>query len=273
MGQYWFPVNITKREFVDPRRLASGLKLWEQLANHPGSGAALLILCAAMPEPRGGGDFDLDKNWHGPERTEEHHATPGPMPDTYPVIAKRTIGRWAGDRIALAGDYAQDGDLVDAPIPASSIYGHCVNGSWTDISDDVCRVIEHELCGQFLGDSVREWVDRSAVGGLEPDAARQSAADNVSSNDVDSALSTWGKANGVWHRIAEITGAPYGATRTCRALCGGTIEAGSRTLIDLPSSERPGRRLCRTCVDGTTRSNHLKKGTTHGEKGPTRLEV
>lgn len=162
MGQYWFPVNISKKEFVHPHKLASGLKLWEQLANHPGSGAALIVLCAAMPKPRGGGDFDLERNWHGPERTSEHHTTPGPMPDNYPEIAKRTIGRWAGDRIALIGDYAQDGDLPDATVPASTIYGLCSAGKWTDVSDDVCRVIEHELNGQFVGDSVREWIDPRA---------------------------------------------------------------------------------------------------------------
>jgi len=50
MGQYWKTVSLTKREYVDNYRLACGAKLWEQLANHPGTGAALVILCAAMPE-------------------------------------------------------------------------------------------------------------------------------------------------------------------------------------------------------------------------------
>ena len=102
MGQYWMCINLDKKEFIDPHKLGSGLKLWEQIANHPGVGTALIILTAAMPEPRGGGDFDLDNNWHGPERTlPEHSITPGPMPEEYPTVAKRTIGRWAGDRIAL----------------------------------------------------------------------------------------------------------------------------------------------------------------------------
>ena len=65
-----------------------------------------------MPEPRGGGDLDLDENWHGPERTLEHNISPGPMPEDYPAIARRTIGRWAGGRIALVGDYAEWSDLV-----------------------------------------------------------------------------------------------------------------------------------------------------------------
>lgn len=147
MGQYWLPVNLDKKEFIHPHKLGAGLKLWEQLANHPGTGAALIILTAAMPEPRGGGDLDLEENWHGPERKFPEHSTePGPMSEDYSTIAKRTIGRWAGDRIALIGDY------ID-----SQIYEACVEGKYTDISDDVCRVIEHELRGQFAGEGWREF--------------------------------------------------------------------------------------------------------------------
>jgi hypothetical protein len=189
------PVNLDKREFVMPHKLGTGLKLWEQLANHPGTGAALLVLCTAMPEPRGGGDFDLDENWHGPERTfPEHNISPGPMPEEYQAIAQRTIGRWAGDRIALVGDYAEDSDLPNSPIPASRIYAmtspetkevitdaptgadfelqrRLPDGStkyvhyeevgpaqFTDISDDVARVIEHELGGKYEGTGWRHWV-------------------------------------------------------------------------------------------------------------------
>lgn len=129
MGQYWYPVNLTKKEFIDPHKLGSGLKLWEQLANAPGTGAALVILCAAMPEPRGGGDLEANK----------------------------IIGRWAGDRIALVGDYAEDGDIKDAPIPASEIYDACREGEWLDVSDLVCAVIEHELGGKFSGEGWRDF--------------------------------------------------------------------------------------------------------------------
>lgn len=185
MGQYWIPVNLDKGEFIDPHKLGSGLKLWEQLANAPGTQAALIVLLAAMPEPRGGGDLDLDTNWHGPERKDM--SGPGPMPEEYPAIAARTIGRWAGDRIALVGDYAEDTDLP-AEFEASKIYEKCrdtvrevvtdhkdhVDSSrvyggpndgkyvrwekvgppaFTDISEDVRRVIEHELGGRFEQES------------------------------------------------------------------------------------------------------------------------
>lgn len=165
MGQYWKVVNLDKREYVHPHKLGCGLKLWEQLANSPGTGGALVILCAAMPAPRGGGDFDLDRNRHGPERDVNYHA-----------IAGRTIGRWAGDRIALVGDYAQDSDCPGFP-EFSKVYGRCsecgpdckeIEGypacrfdpTWhfQDITGDVAAVMEHELRGHFAGDGWRQWV-------------------------------------------------------------------------------------------------------------------
>lgn len=157
MGQYWYPVNVDKHEFINPHKLGTGLKLREQLAAHPGTGAALLILTAAMPEVRGGGDFDLTANWHGPERTfPAHNASPGPMPESYPEIARRIIGRWAGDRIALIGDYAEDSDLP-VGFQASLIYTKCSEGDWKDVTEDVCAVIEYELRGNYSGEGWREW--------------------------------------------------------------------------------------------------------------------
>lgn len=97
MGQYWLPVNLDKREYIMPHELGTGLKLLEQAWNSPGTPAALLLLTAAMPEPRGGGD-----------------------PEAHPAI-----GRWAGDRVAVVGDYAEDSDLPDSEIPASVIYSLC----------------------------------------------------------------------------------------------------------------------------------------------------
>ena len=148
MGQYWHPVNLDKHEFIHPHKLAAGLKLWEQIAN-PMPGAALLILCAAEREMRGGGDFDLKEG--GKE---------------YQSIAKRTIGRWAGDRIALVGDYAEDGDLPSEP-DFGTLYFRCgaveegeaptPGPRFVDITEDVCAVIEHELRGKFTGTGWRDF--------------------------------------------------------------------------------------------------------------------
>jgi hypothetical protein len=59
---------------------------------------------------------------------------------------------------------------------------------------------------------------------------------------------SWGKANGVWHKISEITGAPYGPTRVCLMRCGPTLPAETRTLIDVPANAKPGRNLCQKCA-------------------------
>lgn len=87
MGQYWIAANLDKREYIYPM---TGSKLLEHMATAGvveaggvGTGIALVVLCAAMPEARGGGD---------------------PDPNPY-------LGRWAGDRIVIIGDYAEDTDF------------------------------------------------------------------------------------------------------------------------------------------------------------------
>lgn len=140
MGQYWLPVNLDKKEFIHPHELGTGLKLWEQLANGDGGvGAALIILCAAMPEPRGGGDLDA------------HDGT--------------VVGRWAGDRIALVGDYAETADLAPEH-EADTIYTRC-NGSgatadYTNITSLVIPIIEKELDGNYVGTGWREFTRNAA---------------------------------------------------------------------------------------------------------------
>lgn len=171
MGQYWYPVNLDKKEFIHPHKLGCGLTLWEQLANSPGTGAALVLLCAAQREPRGGGDLA--------------HDTAG------------VIGRWAGDRIALVGDYAEDSDLP-AEYKASELYMKCQDkttvvyndkakgaayqmghgeyqgqyahykvvkkAEYKDISAKVCKVLERELGGKFEGEGWRTFKRAGAQG-------------------------------------------------------------------------------------------------------------
>lgn len=81
MGQYHKVYNIDKREYLHAHRLDNGLKLLEQVG-WPGATSTALFMLLANSNGRGGGD-----------------ASPHPV-----------IGRWAGDRIVIQGDYAQDGD-------------------------------------------------------------------------------------------------------------------------------------------------------------------
>lgn len=156
MGQYWLPVNLDKKEFIDPHKLGVGLKLGEQLGSGHGTPDAMFILLAAMKERRGGGDFDWDTNYYGPERTMAHHSG-APVEEEYNVVAKRTIGRWVGDRVAVIGDYAENSDLPVKRLRAKTIYHRCRKGEFKDITDDVMRVIEHEIGGKFTGSGWKEF--------------------------------------------------------------------------------------------------------------------
>ena len=85
MGQYHLTVNLDKKEFLMPHKLGVGLKLREQTGFGNSIPDALFMLLACS-NGYGGGDFiGEDKN--------------------------KMIGRWAGDRIAIVGDYAQVDDL------------------------------------------------------------------------------------------------------------------------------------------------------------------
>ena len=128
MGQYHYVVNLDKHEFLHPHALGCGLKLWEQMANHPGTATALIPLLACS-NGRGGGDLRDDDSG--------------------------MVGRWAGDRIAIVGDYAEDQDLPGNEPPASEVYGLCSDRKWLDISADVAALIERELDGVFVGEGWR----------------------------------------------------------------------------------------------------------------------
>jgi len=81
MGQYHKVYNLDKQEFIHPHRIDNGLKLYEQVGHISTTSTALFALLANS-NARGGGDFP----------------------------AHELIGRWAGDRILIQGDYAEPGD-------------------------------------------------------------------------------------------------------------------------------------------------------------------
>lgn len=101
MGQYHKIVNLTKREFLHPHTLGDGLKLREQMTM--GGVAHALHMLLACSNGRGGGDFPEDYEY---------------------VEGEKVIGRWAGDRIAIVGDYAEDTDLPPE-FEASKLYDRC----------------------------------------------------------------------------------------------------------------------------------------------------
>lgn len=124
MGQYHLTVNLDKREYLHPHKLGDGLKLWEQLNSASGTGEALLLLLACS-NGRGGGDICADeyRRVEGPEGVTLERIIPEGKADLAALI-EEYIGRWAGDRIAVVGDYAEGGDLAPEH-EAGLIYNLC----------------------------------------------------------------------------------------------------------------------------------------------------
>lgn len=86
MGQYFKLVNEDKKEVVVPWDINGGAKFFEWLYNNQ---ARALIWLLRQSNETGGGDIQ-----YGDETEYE------------------TLGRWAGDRIVLVGDY-DESDLYE----------------------------------------------------------------------------------------------------------------------------------------------------------------
>lgn len=86
MGQYYKLVNKDKREAVVSYDIGSSAKFFEWLYNNQ---ARVLVWLLRQSSEGGGGDL--------------------PDPDRY-----ETLGRWAGDRITLIGDYDESGLYQEA---------------------------------------------------------------------------------------------------------------------------------------------------------------
>lgn len=105
MGQYHKVYNIDKKQYIHAHRIDNGLKLFEQVGFEKSTASAVFLLLANS-NGRGGGD----------------------------VPVHRLIGSWAGDRIVVQGDYAEEGDqsyLSDEEI-----------SSYEDISDNVKKMLD-----------------------------------------------------------------------------------------------------------------------------------
>lgn len=80
MGQYYYTVNVDKGEYLNPHDFGAGLKLMEfAYPKYPSMLLSALAVLLADGNGRGGGDLRSDD----------------PL-----------IGSWAGNRIIVAGDYA-----------------------------------------------------------------------------------------------------------------------------------------------------------------------
>lgn len=103
MGQYHTVYNVDKKELINAHAINSGAKLMEQMGWDKSASSALFLLIANS-NGRGGGD----------------------------AIEHPLIGRWAGDRVVVQGDYAAPDDqgfVLD-------------DGSYIDISTNVRAMLD-----------------------------------------------------------------------------------------------------------------------------------
>jgi len=108
MGQYHKLYNLDKKEYIHAHRIDNGLKLMEQCGFEKSTATALWLL-VANSNGRGGGD-----------------ARKNPL-----------IGRWAGNRILVQGDYAEEGD------PSYAMPGEL--DTYADISKEVKDMLDTEF--------------------------------------------------------------------------------------------------------------------------------
>jgi hypothetical protein len=113
MGQYYLIVNIDKNQMLEPHKFGAGMKLME-FGNQGGSIMTGLAVLLADGNGRGGGDL----------RSSD------------PII-----GSWAGDRIVIAGDYADKGKFIDDyNAEELNLFEHA-SDNFEDISDKVITAI------------------------------------------------------------------------------------------------------------------------------------
>jgi hypothetical protein len=141
MGQYHWPVNLDKREFLYSHSLGDGLKLKEQGFSQPGGIATALHVLLAVSNGRGGGDYGT-----------EH------------PLSEQVVGRWGGDHIAIIGDYAKPDDLRHE-INAQEVFQAVSDESsdWTDITPLVRQYLAEgvdDYYHVFTYEGDTGWIDR-----------------------------------------------------------------------------------------------------------------
>ena len=138
MGQYHQIINYDKKQFLDPHKFGEGVKLMEFSSGQHGTMQALAVLLAASntPEARGGGD--LHPWLGGPGYGSRIRDT---KPQRGEWLMKNVVGSWAGDRIAIIGDYAEPQDAQGLHGSLGSPWGEGATG-WTDVSELALEAME-----------------------------------------------------------------------------------------------------------------------------------
>ena len=134
MGQYHYIANLDRKEYLRPTEFGDGLKLMEFGAS---GGGVLLGLAALLAEQNGRGLGDLHP-WTDAELYGEDRTVPETGSEDY--LMNEVVGRWAGDRVAVIGDYWEESDPVAGRIKGGPWSDDAEE--WTDVSPVVVKAIE-----------------------------------------------------------------------------------------------------------------------------------
>ena len=110
MGQYFVIVNLDKKEYIHPHKLASGLKFWEILASNSAPRALAFLL--RQSNEGGGGDVS--------ESNEDKK--------------KLFCGSWRANRIAIIGDY-DESNIYEKCTELKDLASHnkfCLENKYTE---------------------------------------------------------------------------------------------------------------------------------------------
>lgn len=111
MGQYYVVINLTKKQFIHPHAFGDGCKLME----FGSSGRTMSALAVLLVNSNGRGGGDLDS--HRP-----------------------IVGSWAGDKIVIAGDYAEPGDAGE-PKGGENLYGRTGTEAYQNVSAEAFEAL------------------------------------------------------------------------------------------------------------------------------------
>lgn len=109
MGQYYLVCNLDKEEYIHPHKFGDGMKLMEFGDSASGTMLGLAVLLA---DGNGRGGGDLFSARHKEELKECREGKRKWEDIDWSRAGVEIAGRWAGDRIVIAGDYADDGKFL-----------------------------------------------------------------------------------------------------------------------------------------------------------------
>jgi hypothetical protein len=139
MGQYHYPTNWDRCEYINPHKFGDGLKLLEFGCSAPRTLLGLTVLLASSNKggARGGGDLHP---WHGGSGYEGRENDYIIDEDYEQRLMDHVVGRWAGDTISVLGDYHEEDEIFGKPKDGSPWYETAAD-RWTDISGAVVQAI------------------------------------------------------------------------------------------------------------------------------------